>query len=192
MNRLIAVPAIALVAGLGLAACGPVKGPVAAPTATQTTTPAVVTPAPTAHTATPQATVAPRPTTAPTVAAPAPSASATIALPEGPGALNPAATQQTIHSTICVPGWTDTVRPPESYTYEIKREQLAARGIYSVRGYQLDHIIALELGGAPWNPANLRAIPSAANQAKGERENRLRREVCDGEITLAQGRAADH
>jgi hypothetical protein len=101
-------------------------------------------------------------------------------------------TQATIHQTICVAGYTATVRPPEDYTYEIKKSQLAARGIYRVSGYQLDHVIALELGGAPYDPANLYTVTAAVNQAKGLIEDQLRREVCDGDITLAQGRAGDH
>ena len=138
---------------------------------------------------------APTATTAPPAATPAPTQTPALAPAsdtEGPGALNPAVTQQTIHSTICISGWTGTVRPPESYTYAIKKEQLAARGIYSVRGYQEDHVIALELGGAPWALANLRPITTAANQAKALIEDQLRREVCDGEVTLAQARSEDH
>src|ERR1035437_3182978 len=38
-----------------------------------------------------------------------------------PGALNPAVTQATIGMTICVSGWTTTVRPPTSYTTPLKR-----------------------------------------------------------------------
>jgi len=61
-KKLIAVPAIALAAGIGLAACGSAKTPVAAPTVTHTVTPAAVT--------APAAT--PKPTTpAPTAPAPA-------------------------------------------------------------------------------------------------------------------------
>jgi ferritin len=44
-----------------------------------------------------------------------------------PGALNPNVTQSNIAQTICRPGWTATVRPPESYTYQLKRQQMAAR-----------------------------------------------------------------
>lgn len=199
MNTKLLIPAAVIAAaGIGLAGCGPVKSapahttpipgasavltPATSPAATQTTTPPAATTAPVASTATPTPTTA---ATAPTVASPASPG-------EGPGALNPAVTQQTIHSTICISGWTGTVRPPESYTYEVKKAQLAARGIYSVRGYQEDHVIALEIGGAPWNPVNLRPITTAQNEAKGVQEDRLRREVCDGQITLAQARTADH
>jgi hypothetical protein len=34
--------------------------------------------------------------------------------------LNPAVTQETIATTICVPGWTKTVRPSARYTAAIK------------------------------------------------------------------------
>jgi hypothetical protein len=44
-----------------------------------------------------------------------------------PGAINPAVTQDDIQSTICVRGWTRTVRPPERYTYRLKREQIRQR-----------------------------------------------------------------
>ena len=45
-----------------------------------------------------------------------------------PGALNPDVTQATIRSTICVRGWTTTVRPPSSYTSALKIEQLPRYG----------------------------------------------------------------
>jgi serine protease inhibitor len=38
--------------------------------------------------------------------------------------LNPAVTQATIGSTICVMGWTDTIRPPTSYTNALKVQQI--------------------------------------------------------------------
>src|SRR2546421_8893359 len=46
-----------------------------------------------------------------------------------PGATNPAVTQDTIASTICVKGWTATVRPPVSVTTQIKIEREIAYGI---------------------------------------------------------------
>lgn len=58
-------------------------------------------------------------------------ASAQSALPDPartPGAVNPAVTQANINDTICVPGWTATVRPPESYTERLKRRQIAEYG----------------------------------------------------------------
>ena len=42
-----------------------------------------------------------------------------------PGSYNPDVTQSTIDSTICVSGWTSTVRPPTSYTNPLKEQGIA-------------------------------------------------------------------
>ena len=39
-----------------------------------------------------------------------------------PGAFNLDVTQATINSTICVSGWTSTIRPPSSYTTRLKNQ----------------------------------------------------------------------
>lgn len=74
-----------------------------------------------------------------------------------PGALNPAVTQATILKTICVSGWTTTVRPSSSYTTRLKRTQLAAYGYHdrSLADYEEDHLVSLELGGSPASTKNL-------------------------------------
>ncbi len=41
-----------------------------------------------------------------------------------PGAINPAVTQGNIGATICVRGWTRTIRPPAQYTEDLKRRQI--------------------------------------------------------------------
>jgi hypothetical protein len=41
-----------------------------------------------------------------------------------PGVVNPDVTQQTIGDTICKHGWTKTIRPPSSYTGQLKLEQM--------------------------------------------------------------------
>lgn len=52
--------------------------------------------------------------------------SATAAdLPNVPGAFNPAVTQANIRQTVCVSGWTKTVRPRVSVTNRIKLKLLA-------------------------------------------------------------------
>ncbi len=59
-----------------------------------------------------------------------PAALAQSALPDPaktPGALNPEVTQATIGTTICVRGWTQTVRPPQAYTLALKRQQIRVR-----------------------------------------------------------------
>jgi hypothetical protein len=113
-----------------------------------------------------------------------------------PGATNPAVTQDSVGSTICVPGWTATVRPPSSYTTSLKRQQIAAYGYgdTNLADYEEDHLIPLELGGAPADPANLWPEPYAVALADGtpvgarvkdQLENALRSSVCAGRLALA-------
>jgi len=76
-----------------------------------------------------------------------------------PGAVNPAVSQANIGRTICVSGWTATIRPPSSFTTRLKVAQLTSgytyKGDTSSRDYEEDHLISLELGGAPSAEANL-------------------------------------
>jgi hypothetical protein len=103
-----------------------------------------------------------------------------------PGALNPAVTQATIHRTICVHGWTATVRPPEGIT---EQEKAASMGAYGDAGslgdYEYDHFVPLELGGATNDPRNLWPEPGPSPNPKDTVENELRSEVCDGQLSLA-------
>jgi hypothetical protein len=104
-----------------------------------------------------------------------------------PGALNPAVTQATIDRTICVSGWTDTVRPPESVTEQEKAASMAAYGDNgSMEAYEYDHFVPLELGGATNDPRNLWPEPGASPNPKDAVEDSLRRAVCDRQISLAQ------
>jgi hypothetical protein len=114
-----------------------------------------------------------------------------------PGATNPDVTQATIGSTICVSGWTATVRPPTSYTNPLKVRQIAAYGYAdtSTADYEEDHLIPLELGGAPRDPRNLWPEPrysvgGGTAAGKDSVENRLKRMVCAGQTTLAAARHA--
>jgi hypothetical protein len=104
-----------------------------------------------------------------------------------PGVLNPAVTQATIRTTICRPGWTRTVRPPVSYTNELKRRGLLQ---YGLRGppsaYQEDHLISLEMGGSPTDPRNLWPEPYPRAAAVDKIENELNHRICTGSMTLAQ------
>lgn len=112
-----------------------------------------------------------------------------------PGATNPAVTQATIHQTICVPGWTATVRPPVNVTDPIKIERMRAYGIAGKpkTNYELDHLIPLEVGGAPTAVTNLWPEPYAGNHGahvKDLVENRLKAEICSGKISLTQAQHA--
>ena len=103
-----------------------------------------------------------------------------------PGALNPDVTQATIRSTICVHGWTRTIRPPSSYTSALKVDQMAATGLTgSPSDYQEDHLISLELGGHATDPRNLWPQPYPRAAEVDQIENELNAEVCSGSRTLA-------
>jgi hypothetical protein len=112
-----------------------------------------------------------------------------------PGAFNPDVVQQTIATTICVAGWTATVRPPTSYTNRLKRDGIAAYGYAdtSMSDYEEDHFIPLELGGAPDDPENLWPEPHAGDAnsyAKDAVENKVRKAVCANTVTLADAQLA--
>ena len=122
-----------------------------------------------------------------------------------PGALNPAVTQATIHSTICVSDWTATIRPPESFTTALKIKQIGQYGDSDTKtsSYEEAHLISLELGGAPSDPRNLWPEPYTVSLADGRAsgantkdafETKLKTEVCAGSITLAvaQSDIGDH
>ena len=110
-----------------------------------------------------------------------------------PGAVNPAVTQANIHQTICVPGWTATVRPPVSYTDHLKAQQMAALGLTGpASAYEEDHRIPLEAGGSPTSAMNL--WPELWDGPRGAHskdfiENRVHTSICAGRMTLAQGQA---
>ena len=117
-----------------------------------------------------------------------------------PGALNPSVTQATIGTTICVSGWTATIRPPSSYTTSLKIQQIPLYGYAdtSTAAYEEDHLISLELGGAPKDPHNLWPEPYVATLPDGRNvgarvkdalETLLKKEVCAGTVTLAAAQA---
>jgi Protein of unknown function (DUF3761) len=114
-----------------------------------------------------------------------------------PGAINPTVTQATIGRTICVTGWTSTIRPSSSVTTSLKVAQLASgytyKGDTATGDYEEDHLISLELGGAPSAEANL--WPEPYNSPEGARvkdvvENKLHTLICSHTITLATAQRA--
>jgi hypothetical protein len=104
-----------------------------------------------------------------------------------PGALNPAVTQANIYQTICVPGWTRTIRPPLSYTSRIKRQQMRARHLPgNLVDYEENFFIPLELGGHPISLLNVWPQPLRKAQAQGRFATALNQEVCAGRMTLRE------
>jgi len=103
-----------------------------------------------------------------------------------PGALNPDVTQANINETICMHGWTKTIRPPVEYTNALKLKQMRDYGLSgSLRDYQEDHLISLELGGDPRDPRNLWPEPYPRAAKVDTIENELNAKVCSGKLALA-------
>jgi hypothetical protein len=109
-----------------------------------------------------------------------------------PGATNPDVTQDNIQDTICKSGWTSTIRPPTSYTNKLKTQGISAYGYTDTKlsTYEEDHLISLELGGAPSDPKNLWPEPGDTPNPKDKVENDLHRAVCSGRVKLVDAQQA--
>jgi len=128
---------------------------------------------------------------------PAPTRS-TVGLPRPdltPGAINPAATQDNLDVTVCKSGWASSIRPPSAYTSALKVAQIVEYGYADKdpRHYQEDHLVALEIGGAPRDPRNLWPQPNevrlpdgtaVGSGAKDGLEDYLHSAVCAGAMPL--------
>ena len=121
--------------------------------------------------------------------------------PATSGWTNPAVTQANIATTICKSGWTDTIRPPVSYTNKLKASQLAKGGTYvsfvalygaNLANYEEDHLISLQLGGNPTDPRNLWPEPYVGSNARKKDvvETALKRLVCSGKMKLVDAQKA--
>ena len=117
---------------------------------------------------------------------------ATVAAEQAKPVLNPAVTQATIATTICVTGWTRTVRPYVAEMKRIKAEMLAAIGepIDHRNRYELDHIVPLSLGGATIDRRNLALQPIDEARQKDAVEVCLSSLVCQGKIALDDAQSA--
>ena len=115
-------------------------------------------------------------------------------MPSVPGAVDPAVRPDAIDTTICVPGYARSVRPPYSVTGRIKRQLMRAEhpGERFV-GYELDHLIPLALGGAPADQRNLWLEPWTGPMNATDKdalEFVLWRLVCRHEVTLRTAQKA--
>ncbi len=178
--------------------------PVSSVPATAATAAPVTPSAPTVSPPAPTAARTPPPTVTSSPSGPGTAAGGTTAALPGepdpaltPGATNPAVTQATIGRTICVSGWTATVRPPSSYTTGLKRTQIVDYGYAdtSLADYEEDHLIPLEIGGAPSAAANLWPEPYTVSlpdgtavgaRVKDRLENALHALVCKGSMSLVR------
>jgi hypothetical protein len=113
-----------------------------------------------------------------------------------PGAFNPDVTQATINSTICVSGWTATIRPSIAFTNGLKNQQKPLYGEDSIanRDLEEDHLVPLELGGNPHDANNLwpqpreTVSPGHGAETKDQEESLLKHQVCSGQMTLDAAR----
>ena len=96
----------------------------------------------------------------------------TVGLPRRdltPGAIHPAATQDSLAETVCKVGWAKSIRPPSGYTSALKLAQIIEYG-YADKNpshYQEDHLVPLELGGAPRDRRNLWPEPNTITLPDG-------------------------
>ena len=107
-----------------------------------------------------------------------------------PGSFDPAVTQANIRQTICVSGYTKTVRPPSEQTDRFKYDHAyPAYGVPQSKKTELDHLVSLELGGSN-DAANLWPETPPTPNPKDKVENALHEAVCDGRVTLAAAQRA--
>src|SRR5882672_2428314 len=100
-----------------------------------------------------------------------------------PGVRDPNVTQGNIQMTICVAGYTETVRPHLPVTNVIKKKQITAFGYRDKKmaDYEEDHLISLEIGGSPADERNLwpqHYCGKWGARTKDILEGELRRRVC--------------
>lgn len=112
-----------------------------------------------------------------------------------PGAIDPAVTQGNIHQTICVKGYTNTVRPPKFYTNKLKKKQMREYGYRDTnpKDYEEDHLIPLNIGGNPTDERNLWPEPRKSEwnaDKKDELEFALYKAVCAGKVSLKEAQDA--
>jgi hypothetical protein len=108
-----------------------------------------------------------------------------------PGAVDSSITQANIQQTVCRKGYTKTVRPPAYFTNKLKKSQIRQYGYADAdpRHYEEDHLIPLNIGGAPDDPRNLWPEPRISEwnaQKKDVLEFKLYKLVCEGNVSLVE------
>jgi hypothetical protein len=105
--------------------------------------------------------------------------------------LNRDVTEATLAQTICVSGYTKTIRPSMTYTNFVKKRLMVEQGLdyeTSKADYELDHVIPLALGGHPRHLNNLMLQPWEGTDG-AKRKDRLEVKLqcldCAGDIPLA-------
>ncbi len=118
------------------------------------------------------------------------------AVQEVPAAvLNPDVRPETIHQTICVAGYAASVRPATSFTNGVKAKLMREAGIplADTGLYELDHRVALAVGGHPRSLFNLQLQHWGGDDGakrKDVLERRVQLLVCSGRLALKDAQAA--
>lgn len=104
----------------------------------------------------------------------------TIAMPDE--SLTPGAVTSTNAAQVCRRGFAQSIRHP--YDTQWRRFRVAVFHRYGIShdrwpAYTLDHLIPLELGGAPFDLRNVWPQPKVEAKRKDKVEERLRFLVCD-------------
>jgi hypothetical protein len=106
----------------------------------------------------------------------------------------PGAIESRNPAIVCVRGYARAVRP--RYDYGWRKFRVSVFRAYGVarerwRGYTIDHLVPLELGGAPEDIRNVWPEPKADAKRKDEVEDALHAAVCYRRtLTLAAAQAA--
>jgi hypothetical protein len=106
-----------------------------------------------------------------------------------PGSVDPEVTQANYLLTICAPGHSEAVRPPESYLEDLKLRQMKWYKLNQAPAeLEMNYVVPLELGGAPRDPRNLWPAPktNAYKEIIQATLTTVRRRACAAEITLAE------
>jgi hypothetical protein len=172
---------------------GAVVGAVLALTACDLQPPAPSSPTASA-TAAPSVTVSATPTPASHSPSPTPTRTPSPVEDVLAGRTNPKVTPDTVQTTICVAGYTATIRPPYSETSKAKAALIAREHPGDpMSAWILDHIVPLEGGGAPGSATDLRNFmlqAPAESHVKDRLEDEMRDDICSGRVPLHTAQVA--
>jgi hypothetical protein len=107
-------------------------------------------------------------------------------------ALNAAVSQDTLKSTICTGGYSQSIRPAQAEVKALKLKVMADAGktLTDSSSFQLHRIIPMELGGSASDLSNLELRPlvfekSALGIHLQKTGSSLKAKVCSGKMSLA-------
>jgi len=110
------------------------------------------------------------------------------------GAIDPAVRQANIDGTICRPGYARAARPTYAVTDAFKRHLMDVQHPGErMADYELDHLIPISIGGAPFDPRDLWLQPRLGQANAGDKNDLayvLWRLVCEHRVPLPTAQRA--